>query len=156
MDERETTRPAREVLPLSRAARQRRLRVAALTIALLLAGSTVGQDDAFPFGPFRMYATKQKLDGATSWYALEGVTANGVVVDVPTAQLGLRRAELEGQMDRFRADDALVGLLVETYERRHPEAPRLVELRIVKHLQPVRGGVPRGEPTQRVVVTWRR
>lgn len=156
MDVRRTTRPASGVLPLSAAARRRRLGAATLTLTLLVAGSAWGHDDAFPFGPFRMYATKQRLDGATSWYAMEGVTADGTVVDIPTQRLGLRRAELEGQMDRFRADPALVELLVETYERRQPDAEPLVEVRILKHLQPVRGGSPSGERTKRIVIAWRR
>lgn len=156
MDARVTTRPRCEAPTVSAAARRRRLGAAALMVALLLAGSAWGQDDAFPFGPFRMYATKQKLDGATSWYALEGVTANGTVVDIPTAQVGLRRAELEGQMDRLWKDRELVGLLADAYERHQPGAARLLELRVVKHLQPVRGGVPSGEPMVRIVVTWRR
>ena len=146
----------RGVLRLSAAARRRRLGAATLMVTLLVAGSAVGHDDAFPFGPFRMYATKQRLDGATSWYGAEGVTADGRSVEIPTEQLGLRRSELEGQMDRLRADPSLVGLLVTAYERRRPEAARLVELRVVKHLQLVRGGVPSGEPTKRVVITWRR
>lgn len=156
MDAARTTHPAPGALPLPAARRRARLAASAVVITLLLAGSAWGQDDAFPFGPFRMYATKQRLDGATSWYATVGVTTDGTRVDIPIEQLGLRRAELEGQMDRLRADPALIELLVDTYERREPSAPRLVELRIVKHLQPVRGGVSRGTPIERVVVTWRR
>ncbi|MGQ0831679.1 MAG: hypothetical protein ACT4OV_08370 [Microthrixaceae bacterium] len=144
------------VTPLSRTSRRWRLAVAASVVVLLLAGTAWGQDDAFPFGPFRMYATKQRLDGASNWYRVEGVSAEGAVEDIPVSRFGLRRAELEGQMDRFRSDPALLGALVTVYERRQPQGAPLVEIRIVKHVQPVRGGVPSGEPTQRVVVTWRR
>ena len=144
------------VTPLSRTSRRWRLGVALSVVVLLLAGTAWGQDDAFPFGPLRMYATKQRLDGASSWYRVEGLSAQGEVVDLPVARLGLRRSELEGQMDRFQRDPEMVRLLVTAYERRQPHGPRLVALRIIKHLQPVRGGMPRGEPTERVVVTWRR
>lgn len=151
-----TTDPAAGPLRLPPSSRRVRLGAAALLIGLVLAGSAWGQDDAFPFGPFRMYATKQRLDGATSWYATEGVTVDGALVDIPTAQLGLRRAELEGQMDRLRSDPALIELLVAAYERCQPGVTPLAELRIVRHVQPVRDGVPHGDPIERTVVTWRR
>ena len=156
MDGARTTQPVPAVLSLSPARRRHRLAASAVVVALLLAGSAWGQDDAFPFGPFRMFATKQRLDGATSWYTTVGVTADGAQVEIPIGQVGLRRAELEGQMDRLRADPALIELLVDAYERREPTAPRLVEMRIVKHVQPVRAGVPHGDPVERIVVTWRR
>jgi len=141
---------------LSGTSRRWRLTVALSVVVLLIVGTAWGQDDDFPFGPFRMYATKQRLDGASNWYRAEGVTAQGTVVGIPISRFGLRRAEVEGQMDRLRSDPELVGLLVTAYERRQPYRAPLVELRIIKHLQPVRGGVPSGEPTERVVITWRR
>lgn len=156
MDASGSTPGAAGPIRLSRTGRYWRLGAAALAVALLLAGSAWGQDDAFPFGPMKMFATRQRLDGATSWYDIDGVTADGEVVDIPMAELGLRRAELEGQMDRLVDDPTLIGLLLPVYERRHPGADTLVELRVVKHLRPVRGGVPTGTVTERIVATWTR
>lgn len=151
-----TTMDTTTVAPLTTPGRRWRLAIAGLTVVLLLAGTAWGQDDDFPFGPFRMYATSQRLDGATSWYRIDGVTADGSVVDIPISRFALRRAELEGQMDRFRAQPELLALLITAYERNQPGRARLVELRIVKHRQPLRGGVPTGEATEKVAVTWTR
>jgi hypothetical protein len=144
------------VVPLRAGGRRRRLVASALVVLLLLAGTAWGRDDDFPFGPFRMYATTQHLDGFTSWFRTEGVLADGSVVDIPTSQLGLRRAELEGQLDRFRQRPELLDLLITAYERRQPDHVPLVELRVVKHRQDLRDGLPVGEPTERVEVAWTR
>ncbi|HWC66785.1 MAG TPA: hypothetical protein VG478_01860, partial [Acidimicrobiales bacterium] len=112
--------------------RRLRMALAAGVVTLLLAGTFVGQDDDFPFGPFRMYATRQRLDGRTSWYRIEAVTATGEAVFVPGAAYGLRRAELEGQIPRFVADPALLGELAVAHAARRPDAPALVEIRLVR------------------------
>jgi hypothetical protein len=151
-----TTLDTTSVAPLTATGRRWRLVIAGLTVVLLLAGTAWGQDDDFPFGPFRMYATSQRLDGVTSWYRIDGVTADGSVVDIPISRFALRRAELEGQMDRFRAHPELLGLLVTAYERSQPGRARLVELHIVRHRQPMRDGVPTGQPTEKIAVTWTR
>lgn len=112
----------------------RRLRnaAAAAVLSLLVTGTLAGQDDHFPFGPFRMYATATKPTGAVSFPVLEGVTTRGDVVRFRTAQFGLRRAELEGQI-RLTADhDTLLGRLAESYARFQPDGPELAELRLVR------------------------
>jgi hypothetical protein len=134
----------------------RRLRLGAsvAVVALLLAGTVHGEDDDFPFGPFRMYATRQRLDGRTSWYRVEAVTAQGDSVFVPGAAYGLRRAELEGQLPRFVADPALLSELAVAHARRRPDDPALVELRLVKRSQQLADGRPAGEPVDEVVAVW--
>lgn len=121
----------------------------------LLAGTLWGQDDHFPFGPFRMYATTQRLDGRTSWYRIDAVTETGEVVFLSGASYGMRRAELEGQVPRFVEDPSLLGAIAEAHAERRPDAPGLVELRLVKRSQQMEGGRPAGEPTDRVMATWR-
>jgi hypothetical protein len=135
--------------------RRVRLVVAATLVALLLAGTVVGQDDDFPFGPFRMYATRQRLDGRTSWYRIEAVTASGEVVFVPGAAYGLRRAELEGQIPRFVDDPSLLGELALAFAARRPGEPPLVEIRLVRRSQQLTDGRPVGEPTDEDVAEWR-
>ena len=66
---------------LSRAGRTTRTAAFAVGLALLLAGTAWGQDDHFPFGPFRMYSTADDPDGAVLSTYLQAVDADGVVVD---------------------------------------------------------------------------
>ncbi len=137
-------------------ARRRRLAAAGIVFGLLLAGTAWGQDDHFPFGPFRMYATRQRLDGSTTWYHVQARTAAGKLVDVPGSAYGLRRAELEGQIPRFVAQPALLSELLEAYERRVPDGPELVEIHLVKSRQRLHAGRPVGDVTDKVLVTWSR
>ena len=83
----------------------RHLRVALLAVAgtLLLLGTLVGQDDAFPFGPFRMYATADAPNGSVLSTRLEAVTVDGAVVRVGEGDIGMRRAEYEGQLPSLSA-----------------------------------------------------
>jgi hypothetical protein len=134
--------------------RRVRLAASAVVVVLLLGGTVLGQDDDFPFGPFRMYATRQRLDGRTSWYRIEAVTARGDVRFVPGAAYGLRRAELEGQIPRFVADPALLGELAAAYAARRPGEPELVEIRLVRRSQPLAGGRPDGAPSDQLVAEW--
>ena len=135
--------------------RRARLVAAALVFGLLVAGTAWGQDDHFPFGPFRMYATRQRLDGATTWYQIEAVTSDGDRIFLPGPAYGMRRAELEGQLPRFVAEPALLAELAAAYERRRPTEPGLVEIHLVRRRQPLAGGRPVGEPTDKTVATWR-
>ncbi|HET9442957.1 MAG TPA: hypothetical protein VFO65_06510, partial [Acidimicrobiales bacterium] len=59
---------------LTRAQRGRRLAAAVVALALLLAGSTWGADDHFPFGPMKMYAYANKPNGVVTTAHLRGVT----------------------------------------------------------------------------------
>ena len=140
---------------VSERGRRARLAAAAVVFGLLLAGTAWGQDDHFPFGPFRMYATRQRLDGTTSWYQLEGLTVEGDRVFLPGPTYGLRRAELEGQIPRLVDQPALLAELAAAYQRRRPDAATLVEIQLVKRRQPLAGGSPVGESTAETVALWR-
>jgi hypothetical protein len=59
------------------------------------------------------------------------VTETGQTVDVNTGSFGMRPAEIDGQMDRFRSDPGLLRHLVTAYERISEDEARLVELRLV-------------------------
>jgi hypothetical protein len=137
-------------------ARWSRISVAAVVFAVLLAGTAWGEDDHFPFGPFRMYSTRQRLDGTTSWYRLEATTVEGQRIFLPGAAYGLRRAELEGQIPRFLAHPELLGDLAAAYEVRRPDGPDLVEIHLVKWRQRLARGEPSGDPTSETVASWRR
>ncbi|MCW2571060.1 MAG: hypothetical protein JWO88_1118 [Frankiales bacterium] len=141
---------------LTAAGRRWRLAITVVVLALLLAGTLVGQDDAFPFGPFRMYATRDAPNGLVLSTRVEAVDATGRVLVVPDSATGLRRAEIEGQVARFRADPALLGEISRAHSRLHPSQPAYDEVRVVERRYRLEDSRPTGEQTDQVVAQWHR
>lgn len=130
----------------------RRVRVAAtaVVLALVLAGSLWGADDDFPVGPFRMFAHSGKANGVVSVPQLVGVV-DGRTFRIPPESVNIRRAEIEGQINRFR-EPTLLESLGRTYLRSGRE---LDELRLVLRRRRIVDGRRVGEPTSRVVARWK-
>lgn len=129
--------------------------VGAAVLAALLAGTVWGNDDHFPFGPFRMYSTTTRLSGRVTSPKLDVTTATGKQFRLTTRDFGLRPAEMLGQIDRFIDDPALLRLLADSYERSHPDADPLAEIRLVYLVRRLEGGRPTSAHTQ-LLATWRR
>lgn len=144
--------PVRRLSPRGRAIR---VVVALAGAALLLVGTLVGQDDDFPFGPFRMYATADKLNAPVHDTRLRAVDAAGRHLQLTDTQTGFRRAELEGQLPRIQRHPELLGAIATAYHRRQPAAPRLVRIDVVVRLLALRDGRPTGAYTERTEATWR-
>src|SRR4029450_13087315 len=100
-----------EVLRLTATGRRVRLTAVAIVLALLLAGSLWGDDDEFPFGPFRMYSTRADPNAPVVSTRVVGVTAAGEEVRLSGGEVGVRRAEFEGQLARIVDRPELLGLL---------------------------------------------
>ena len=128
--------------------------VTALLVLLVLAGTFVGQDDDFPFGPFRMYATRDDPDGEVRSARVEAVDRAGRGRTVDERSTGLKRAEVEGQTRRFLAEPETLGLLAEAHARLRPDESPLVEVRVVERSHVLRDSRPTGEQTERVVARW--
>jgi hypothetical protein len=141
---------------LTATGRRVRLAASAVVFALLVAGTVIGQDDAFPFGPFRMYATRDDPDGLVVSTRVEAVDTTGRVLVVPDAATGLRRAEIEGQVGRFRADPQLLRQIGVAHTRLHPDEPAYDEVRVVERRYRLHDSRPTGEQTERVVAQWHR
>jgi hypothetical protein len=141
---------------LTATGRRLRLAVAALVFGLLITGTVVGQDNAFPFGPLRMYATRDDPDGLVVATRVEAVDAAGRVLVVPDSATGLRRAEIEGQAGRFRADPGLLAQISLAHDRLHPDQPAYNEVRVVERRYRLHDGRPTGEQTEQVVAQWQR
>ena len=139
-------------LRLSPAGRAWRLTAAAVVLALLLAGTLWGDDDAFPFGPFRMYSTRADPGQPVISTRVVGVTATGAEIRLSGGEVGLRRAEFEGQVDRMRAEPSLLVSLAEVYAERHPDAEELVEVQVIHRRFELDEGRRTGEYTDAVVV----
>ena len=141
---------------LSATGRRARVAVTLLLALLTLAGTFVGQDDDFPFGPFRMYSTRDDPNGTVVSTRVEAVSPDGRVLVVDERSTGLKRAEVEGQVQRFRADPALLGALSRAHDRLRPDEAPYAEVRIVELRYVLRDSRPTGEQTEQVVASWRR
>jgi hypothetical protein len=124
--------------------------------ALLLAGTIAGTDDHFPFGPFRVYATAERLDAPVADTRIEAVDTDGRRLTLTQTDTGIRRAEIEGQLDRFAARPARLSTVAEAYERRNPDAAPLTEVTVIVRWHEVLGGRPTGRHRDETTVVWRR
>ena len=140
------------VVTLSPAGRRARLAASAVVLALLLAGTVWGTDDSFPFGPFKMYSTRASNDSPVISTRVVGLTGDGEEVRLSSGEVGLRRAEFEGQLPRIVDDPSLLALLADTYAEHHPGAEPLVEVQVVQRRFELVDGEPTGEWTDRVLV----
>ena len=140
---------------LGTSGRRARMTATLIVLALVVLGSAVGDDDNWPFGPFRMYSTTTRPNGTVTIPFFEGVTDKGRTVELTTDDVGLRRAEVLGQMDRLRADPELLGALATAYSRLHPDGERLMSLRLVTGVHRLKHGRPVAFDEQ-VLVSWRR
>ncbi|TDC33785.1 hypothetical protein [Micromonospora sp. KC213] len=134
--------------------RASRLVATALGAGLLLAGTVVGLDDHFPFGPFRMYSTSPPPNAPAPDTRVEGVDRTGTVIALGQEATGIRRAEIEGQQSRYAADPDRLRQVAEAYAERHPDAPELVEVRIVIRWYGIRQGRPTGRWIDETAVRW--
>lgn len=121
--------------------RQRVVRSTAvvLVFAGLIAGTFWGNDEHFPLGPFRMYSVTNSLDGEIRAIYLEGVAASGERFRMDFGDLGLRRAEVEGQLERD-TPEVVLPLLVDSFDRRNPDVGPLSELLLIEEVHQLRGG----------------
>ncbi|GIJ25796.1 hypothetical protein Vqi01_09580 [Micromonospora qiuiae] len=131
-----------------------RVGVTALALAVLLAGTLWGDDDHFPFGPFRMYSTSDPPNADARDTRVEGVDITGDLVDLGERATGIRRAEIEGQQARYAADPGLLREVAEAYTRRNPDAPQLTEVRIVIRWHDITDRRPTGRWFDETVVRW--
>jgi hypothetical protein len=141
-----------EVVRLSRTGRVSRLAATVVVLAVLLAGTVWGTDDDFPFGPFRMYSTRADPNAPVISTRVVGLTEAGEEVRLSGGQVGLRRAEFEGQLARIIDDPQLLGLLADSYAERSPGAEELVAVQVVQRHFELSGGQQTGAFEDTVVV----
>ncbi|MGY1670194.1 hypothetical protein [Geodermatophilus sp. SYSU D00710] len=141
-----------DVVVLSPAGRRIRLAASAVVLALLLTGTLWGTDAHFPFGPFKMYSTRADTDAPVISTRVVGLTGDGREVRLSGGEVGLRRAEFEGQLPRLVDHPSLLVLLADTYAENHPGGPELVEVQVVQRHFELVDGAATGEWTDRVLV----
>src|SRR3954454_4849890 len=143
-----------QVVRLSRAGRWARLAAPTLLLALLLGGTLWGDDADFPFGPFRMYSTRADPNTPVVSTRVVGLTEAGEEVRLSGGQVGLRRAEFEGQLERVEQHPDLLGLLADSYAEAHPSAPELVEVQVVQRRFALADGQQTGSWSDDVLVSY--
>lgn len=142
--------------PATRGARARRLVLTAAVACLLVYGSAVGDDDIFPFGPMTQYSFRTDPDGEIRMLWLEADAKDGrrLRVDLSNSNdVGVARAELEGQLDQLIADPSRLQELAVAWRRLHPDRPALTRLILGQDVVELRD---RREHRRRadVFVTW--
>jgi hypothetical protein len=142
------------VVQVTTAGRLWRLAATALVLALLLVGTLWGDDDAFPFGPFRMYSTRADPNEPVVSTRTVGVTASGEELGLSGGEVGLRRAEFEGQLTRLEQHPELLGLLADAFADAHPQAPDLVSVEVVQRRFDLVNGRQTGTFADRVLVQY--
>jgi hypothetical protein len=121
---------------------------------LLVWGTFWGDDDDFPFGPFRMYASAPGSNEAAKDSRVEGVDVAGRVVPLTENNSGIRRAEIEGQQSAYVADPSRLREVADAYAVRNPGAPALREVRLVIRWHGVKHSRPTGTWTDQVIADW--
>ncbi len=130
--------------------------LAALT-AVFVAGSVVGQDDWWPFSPWRMFSTSQAPTGAVVAMAIEvrtGTDPTWVVAPLTPESVGLNRAEVEGRSGRIAADPSLLATLAASHARLRPSAPAWTAVRLMRRETVVVDRRPTGEMRTTEVARW--
>jgi hypothetical protein len=125
-----------------------------LAAVLLLIGTLWGDDDDFPFGPFRMYASAPGSNEAAKDTRVEGVDVAGRVVELTETNTGIRRAEIEGQLGAYVADPSRLREVADAYAVKNPSAPGIHEVRLIIRWHGVEHSRPTGTWTDQVIADW--
>ena len=139
---------------LSTRGRAVRVAVTALGALLLLLGTLWGQDDDFPFGPFRMYSTAPDPNADAPDTRVEGVDTAGHTIVLTEANSGLRRAEIEGQQAAYVADPGRLRQVAVAYAEKSPAAAPLTTVRIVIRWEGIEHSRPTGTSRDETIATW--
>jgi hypothetical protein len=130
------------------------LAATALGALLLLLGTFWGQDDDFPFGPFRMYSTAPDPNADAPDTRVEGVDTTGRTIVLTEANSGLRRAEIEGQQQAYIDDPARLSRVADAYAEKSPGAAPLSTVRIVIRWEGIEHSRPTGTSRDEIIATW--
>lgn len=140
---------------LGTAARRRRVLATVVVGAVLLCGSAVGTDDWFPLGPFRMFTNRANPSGRVRVVTLEAVDIAGRPRTIRPGDVGLRHAELEGQLPQFQAEPSLLSAIAGAYASVHPDRPPLASIDLRERVRRLEDNVLSDEVQERTVAAWR-
>jgi hypothetical protein len=133
-----------------------RIAVTLAVTALMLAGSIWGSDDHFPFGPQLQFANADNPNEPVAVLRVEAVDVTGQRFELNERNAGIRRAEIEDQVNRFEAEPALLTAVGDAYAARQPRAPQLAEIDLIERRHELRDGTATGRYTDVTLAAWRR
>ena len=148
---------ADEVVRLPGRARAGLTALLLVLVTLFLAGTAVGEDSWWPFGPWRMFANSTAPSGSIYSLRIEVQRA-----DDPTWQLaplnpssvGLNRAEVEGRIPQMTANPKILGTLAHSHSRLRPDEPDWTAVRVVRSEVLLNDGTPTGKVKETPLVEW--
>ena len=146
-----------EVLRLGPAGVAWRAVLTAVLTGLFLAGSLVGDDHWWPFGPWRMFSTSTPPSGAVVAMSLEvrtGTDPQWRPAPILLQSVGLNRAEVEGRVPQITQRPQMLGTLAATHARLRPQEPRWTAVRLVRSETVLVDRRPTGEVRRIVLATW--
>jgi hypothetical protein len=141
---------------VTRSGRVIRAAVTTVIVALLLAASLWGGDDDFPLGPQLQFANTDQLNAPVVALRVEAVDTTGARFELTENSAGIRRAEIEAQVERFKANPALLISVGDAFARRNPNAPPLVEIDLIQRDNGVKDGRPTRQYTDHTLAVWRK
>ncbi|GAA3210401.1 hypothetical protein [Actinocorallia longicatena] len=128
---------------LSAAGRTWRAVVLLTLVGTLFYTSSKGSDDDFPLGPMTQFAFSVKSSGGeihSRW--MEADTADGrhVKLSWDAAGSGLKRAEVEGQVNRMQRDPSLLQGIADRLNRTRAGGDRITRLYVVHDIRTLEKG----------------
>jgi hypothetical protein len=133
-----------------------RVAVTLVIVAIALAGSIWGTDDDFPLGPQLQFANADPPNEPVVVLRVEGVDSGGKRFELGEKQTGIRRAEIEDQVNRFKSDPPLLRSVGDAYKRRNPRAEELVEIDLIARSHELHNGSATGDYSDETLAVWRR
>jgi hypothetical protein len=150
----ETQDPVIRLAPVGRAWR---VLLAVVLTGLFLTGTAVGQDDWWPFSPWRMFANATPPSGSVISLRIE-VQADPdpawQVAPLTPTTVGLNRAEVEGRIPQMTAKPEMLGTLAKSHARLRPKDPAWRGVRVVRNEVLLTDGVPNGGVRDTVLAEW--
>lgn len=134
----------------------RRGRIVRNIAALLLVGGlfagTLGwqTDDTWPFAQMRMFPGGS--ESAVAITVIEATLRSGRVREMNPFDFHLKRAEIEGQLDRVRANPDMLGDLLQAYNRTVPRSREIVAIALIRRETVREDG--RARRVERELVRW--
>jgi hypothetical protein len=121
-----------------------RLAAAAVGVGVLLYGTGWGTDDMFPFGPLVQFAFSVDPNGEIRSTFIEADTDAGARVRVPLSLegVGIKRAEIEGQLTKIVADPSLLQAVADAQQARNPGQPQYERLYLRQKVTELVDGAP--------------
>jgi hypothetical protein len=145
------------VIRLRLPARAWRVVLLLVIAGLFLAGTTVGTDNWWPFGPWRMYSTSTPPSASVVSLAIQVRIGDDPVwrnADLNPDSVGLNRAEVEGRIPQMTSDPAMLGALATSHSRLRPHEPGWSAVRVVRNEVLLHDRAPTGQLRTTTLVTW--